>query len=350
MYRSNRKGAASSTNYGFYYTGLSTKLRIEGNRIHNMFDFAPASTGTFYGIYFSSCDALAGFENRVFNNAIYSIGGNGSIYGIANSSSDNLNVDHNTISIDDAGSAPASSATARGFSMLGTFTANTVLTQFRNNIVTVTRAGVGSNFAIHASSATVGTSLLSNRNDLFVSGANSHVGFNGVNRTTLSAWQTNATQDANSLSVTPNYSSLATGNLKPLSSAVNNLGTPVGVTTDILGTARNAATPDIGAWEFDVEGCVAPPTPGTTTSSISYPWTIRQFLWRRTDLPVAVIRHSSRSMDQCRRGAEYARSDGQSLRNHLLSLCCDLYRSDGLFNCAAGDGECVLPRRNLYHQ
>jgi gliding motility-associated-like protein len=269
IHRETRKGTSHTTSYGIYFTGLSTRALVNANRIHSMFDYNPAATSLLYGIYFLSCDALSGFENVVSNNAIYDIRSAGSIYGIANSGSDNLDVLHNTISLDDQTASLTSTITTRGLMMLGTFTANAILTKFRNNLVTIRRGGASTIHGIHVSSAALTTSLQSNHNNFFVSGTNAHVGFNGSNRTTLAAWQAGATQDANSVSTNPNYADLASGNLKPLASGLNNLGAPVGITTDILGAARSATTPDIGAWEFDVDGCAAPPTPGTAQSSIA---------------------------------------------------------------------------------
>ncbi|NDC78688.1 MAG: hypothetical protein EBZ67_12560, partial [Chitinophagia bacterium] len=268
IYRTGRKGS-SSTAYGIYFTGLSTRAVVNANRIRNMFDFNLTSTGTLYGIYFLSCDALAGFENKVTNNAIYNIRSAGTLYGLTNSGSDNVDFDHNTVSFDDAAATVASSIQARGIYVLGTFTANAILTRFRNNIVSINRGGSGTNHAIYLSSAALTTSLLSNFNNFQVAGTNAHVGFNGTNRTQIADWRTAATQDAQSVSFNPLYTSLATGNLRPLNAALNDLGSSVGVTTDILGLARNASTPDMGAWEFTVPPCTTPPTAGTATSSIT---------------------------------------------------------------------------------
>jgi gliding motility-associated-like protein len=268
IFRTGRKGT-SSTAYGIYFTGLSTRARINANRIRNMFDFNPTSTSIFYGIYFLSCDALAGLENKVTNNAIYAIRSAGTIYGITNSGSDNVDFDHNTVAIDDATATVGTSVQVRGIYVLGTFTAGTVLTRFRNNMVSVNRGGTGTNHAIYLSSAALSTSIQSNNNNLQVAGPNAHVGYNGVNRTTLADWRTAATQDAQSASLPPQYASPGTGNFRPLNAGLNDLGASVGVTSDILGLARSSSTPDIGAWEFDVPPCTAPPTAGTATSSIT---------------------------------------------------------------------------------
>lgn len=66
---------------------------------------------------------------------------------------------------------------------------------------------------------------------------------------TLADWRTATTLDSNSLSVDPVFAT--TGSGIPTSATLDNNGTPLAaVTTDITGAARNATTPDIGAYEF----------------------------------------------------------------------------------------------------
>src|SRR4030095_15233077 len=57
----------------------------------------------------------------------------------------------------------------------------------------------------------------------------------------------------------PAFTNLATGDLKPLPTnpvniPINNNGTPVGTTTDILNASRSNTIPDPGAYEFTVPG------------------------------------------------------------------------------------------------
>ncbi|MBL7727886.1 MAG: gliding motility-associated C-terminal domain-containing protein, partial [Dinghuibacter sp.] len=187
----------------------------------------------------------------------YNINHDGAAYGIANLSSDNALYYHNTISLDNTSNATVET---RGFYQ--TTTATGIV--FKNNIVTVRRTGSGQKHAIYW--ATNPSGITSDRNDLFVGTGNTFfVGFNGTNRATLAAWQAATTQDANSISLNPVYASLATGNLQPVISPLDNLGEPLGITNDINGNARSATTPDIGAWEFAIPPCTNPPTPGTSS-------------------------------------------------------------------------------------
>lgn len=65
----------------------------------------------------------------------------------------------------------------------------------------------------------------------------------------LAAWTTATGHDAFSVSANPGYTSVSLP--IPTAQGVNNLGTPLAaVPTDILGSPRNVATPDIGAYEF----------------------------------------------------------------------------------------------------
>ncbi|HEY0677601.1 MAG TPA: right-handed parallel beta-helix repeat-containing protein, partial [Chitinophagaceae bacterium] len=253
-----------ATNYGIYLTALSTKALISKNIIHSIFDGDPTTTDDFYGIYLTGVDATSGNENVVSNNVIHDITSNGLIYGIYNAGSDNAHYFHNTISLDHAGSA--STEATRGFYQ--TTAASGI--QFRNNLISISRGGTGTKHAIYMGTAT--TTYTSNNNNFYIIPAATHyVGFSGSNQVTLANWQTATSQDANSVSIDPVYVDLAGGNLRPTASALDNLGAPVGITTDVLNAPRSATTPDIGAYEFSVGTCVTPPTPGTATSSAAAP-------------------------------------------------------------------------------
>lgn len=251
--------ATPTTFYGVYLSSLNVKVNINKNRIFNPFGADPGATAGFYGVYLTSVDALGGLENVISNNAIYDIRSAGAIYGVYNSSSDNAWCYHNTISFDDATASTTSSAFA--------FYQVTVAAglEYKNNLISIARGGQGTKFGLYFS--TTGTTFVSNHNNFYLTGPQSHVGYNGVNRTTLAAWQATSSQDANSVTLNPFYTDPPTGDYKPRSVAMDNKGTPVGITTDIINAARSTTTPDIGAWEFAVPNCITPPTAGNATAT-----------------------------------------------------------------------------------
>jgi trimeric autotransporter adhesin len=257
--------SAPTTSYGIYLTGLSVNARILKNRIHAIFDGSPTTTSDFSAIYFSSVDALGGFENVVANNIIYDIKGNGTIYGLHNVGSDNALYYYNTIALNTPASTPGSAKNTRGIFQ----TTAAAGIQFRNNLITIDRGGSGPKHGIYMATAT--TTYTSNNNDLYLINNPTHfVGYDGSNRTTLLDWQTATSKDANSASVDPVYANLPIGNLEPTSSPLNNLGAPFTIVTDdIKSRPRDAGTPDIGAYEFTVPVCTTPPTAGTAFSTPS---------------------------------------------------------------------------------
>ncbi|HEV7454124.1 MAG TPA: hypothetical protein VGO07_02590, partial [Candidatus Saccharimonadales bacterium] len=127
----------------------------------------------------------------------------------------------------------------------------------------IKRGGSGDKHALYF--ATEASSIISNRNDLYVvPGASNFVGYYTADQATLANWQAASSQDANSISVDPEFTDPVQGDLTPTVSPVGNLGEPVGITTDINGVTRSATTPDMGAFEFTILPCVTPPAAGTT--------------------------------------------------------------------------------------
>lgn len=97
--------------------------------------------------------------------------------------------------------------------------------------------------------------LISNYNDLYISGASANIGYvGGAAKQTLSAWQTGFTpnNDLNSKSVNVNFSSSFSGDFSLTGASIDdyNLAVPrqANVTTDIAGTNRAALT-YAGAYE-----------------------------------------------------------------------------------------------------
>lgn len=260
------RSTSGTTAYGIYFTGLSTSALVNANRIHGLYDGMPTTTNDAYAITFTGTDALAGLENRVTNNVIYDMKSNGSLWGLYNSSSDNVFFYHNTVSFEDAASTASGTETTRGFYQV---TAAAGI-ELKNNLITLGRGGSSVTTGIHFGTTT--STIVSNNNDVyFVPAANINYGFYTTAQATLANWQAASGQDANSVYVSPAYVNLSLGNLQPTAAGLNDLGSPVGVSTDIIGASRSATTPDIGAWEFTVGGCTAPPVAGDATSSISVP-------------------------------------------------------------------------------
>ena len=253
--------ATSGTSvYGIYLTAVSMKASISKNRIHNLFGGNTGTASDAYGIYFTAVDAFFPDHNMVTNNVIYDMNGEGAIYGIYNSGSDAAWYFHNTISLDNT--ASNSTEVTRGIYQ----TTQALSLDYRNNLVTVTRGGSGTRHAIFMNTAA--TTLNSNYNNFYVAGGpNYFIGYTGGDQPTLADWQTASSQDANSLSTNPLYTSLGAGNLVPMSGVLDNKGQFVNITTDIQNTTRSTTTPDIGAYEFTIPVCVTPPTAGASVAS-----------------------------------------------------------------------------------
>ena len=232
---------------------------ISKNRFTKFFGGAPTNTSGLYGVNINNVDPPAGSENEVSNNAFYNLDGNGVVYALYNTGSDNVNYHHNTISIDNPGATTSSAAA--GFYQT---TAATGI-NFKNNIVSITRGGGGLKHALYFASGT-GSEITSNWNDLYIGLAttNAHTGYFTTNRTTLANWRAGAVnQDTSSFDFDPLYTDSANGNLRPQMLPLDNKGTPLGYTTDIVNATRSAVTPDIGAWEFVPPACAQPPVAGT---------------------------------------------------------------------------------------
>ena len=126
----------------------------------------------------------------------------------------------------------------------------------RDNILynAQTSSSTGKNYAIANGSATF-ANMMSDYNDLFVSGAASFIGqtggigTSGTDRPTLLDWQTQTGKDANSISADPGFLSATDLHITSIS-PVANIGNPVGgITTDFDGNMRSVLHPDIGADE-----------------------------------------------------------------------------------------------------
>lgn len=250
-----------TTLYGIYLN-ISRNLRIQKNRLH---DFGTASYSA-YPIYIVNCVNSPGYETEVSNNMIYNIGNTGIMYGIYSLTTaiTGFNFYHNTIQYEVPG---ASTSAIRG----AFFNVTTTNVNFKNNIIHITGAGSGVKTGIYVTNAS--TSFFSNNNIIRVAttAGTNNVGYWGAVQASLANWQAASLQDSISTIVDPVFSSIAGGNLTPLSANIDNMGVGVGITTDINGAARSATTPDIGAIEFTgIAGDLSIDNASLTRSSACY--------------------------------------------------------------------------------
>ncbi|MBH8569043.1 T9SS type A sorting domain-containing protein [Microvirga sp. STS02] len=235
-----------TTFYGIYCIG-NVSTAIERNRIHDPFT-TTVTTGA-YGIYYINNSGLAGQENDAVNNIIYNFNAAGQDYGIYNASSSYCRYYHNTISFDNT--ANAGSINCYGFYQV---TASTNI-DFRNNLISITRGGTGSRYALYFSTTT--SSILSDYNDLYLgTGTGFYTGYYSTNQATLANWQAvnSSAYDQHSFQTNPQFTAAATGNLLPTAIGLDASGTSAVLTRvprDIVGVQRGS-TPDVGAFELTV--------------------------------------------------------------------------------------------------
>jgi hypothetical protein len=257
--------------YAFYMTTGNTSFTISKNRIHNTHDAATALNGLVYGIYIGA-PGTAGNENIVKNNAIYNLNNtSGTIYALYNSGGSNTYYYHNTVSVD----YPAANYSAvRGMY----FSAASTNVKFMNNSISLAGPAT-SKHAVYLGSATI--ALQSDRNNLY--SPNGKIGYFSGDKVTLADWKlaNTGTYDQNSVSADPLFVAMNTGDLRPTTVTLNNIGTPVtpAVPDDLTGATRSLTTPDIGAFEFSVNpndvGIIKVSGPSLTGCGLSATETIK---------------------------------------------------------------------------
>lgn len=237
-------------------------ITVAKNRIHNVFDAMSNSTANFIGIAVMS-DGSAGKENKVYNNAIFNIGHNGAIYALYDGGADTTYFYHNTVVLDDQGNTG-------GFTY-GYYQSSLVNgVEFRNNIIYITRAGSGFKRCLYI--GTTNSNMKINNNVYYLQcGASTNCAVATLGSAvypTLISWQgaNGGLYDGQSQFFDPVFTNPTVLDYVPTNSLVNGIGANVGVTDDINGKARTA-TPDPGAWEIDVVGCINPPIAGSATST-----------------------------------------------------------------------------------
>jgi hypothetical protein len=225
----------SSSNYGIYPYYCDSGIIIKNNLVN----IHGSSSG--YCIYLYYCDGLSTSPNLIYNNFISQSVGTGTVYGIYAYNSLYADIFYNSINVT-GGSTTAGRAIYMNSSTSGSYGNINI----KNNILSNTGGG----YAIEISSGAVTLGYISScdYNDLYATGS-VLARYNNSDYSSLSAWQTISSLDANSVSVNPIFSSLT--DLHTGAVSLNGTATPItGITTDIDGETRNSTTPDIGADEF----------------------------------------------------------------------------------------------------
>jgi len=252
----------SSYMYGIYSFGSGQGLIATRNRIGGFMPYYPGGTSSQLGMYLTA--TLTTDTNTIANNFIYLNStvspDNNNIYGIGVGApvNTNYNIFYNSIYLAGTATSGLSAGIARNRANLN----------IKNNIVFNNRTGgSGATYCIYDSTG-VG-SWTSDYNDLYMPtpGSNSqYVSYrNGTNFDSLVNWQIATGFDSNSISLNPEFVSTTDLHINPLSSNVNNLGTPIsGITIDYDDDTRDSLTPDIGADEYTPgAGCEEPKTKGS---------------------------------------------------------------------------------------
>ncbi|HEX7314759.1 MAG TPA: Ig-like domain repeat protein [Pyrinomonadaceae bacterium] len=271
---SNASGAAQTSIYAMDLTlpattNVNTNV-IERNLIHSIVNTSTDNTSQLWGIVQRGSGTAAQPVTATVKNNMVRLGldaaGNSitsglSIIGIRDiqgavggAGTTVVNYQFNSVYIGGTGVASSS----------GTFAFNsTALVSTRSYVDNIfwnarsNASGTGKNYAISLAGTAINPAgLTSNYNDLFANGTGGFVGlFNAIDQPTLTDWQTASGQDANSISVNPNFvnptGSATTVDLHVQSgSPVLAAGTPIaGITNDFDNDARDTV-PDIGADEI----------------------------------------------------------------------------------------------------
>lgn len=248
---------------GIYLTDGNTGTQLTRNKLFNTMGGNRASTSSQYGIYLSGSDATSAAPVLIANNLLYDFNGAGLIYALYNTGSDYAQYYHNTVSLDNINNTSATAT--RGFYQ----TTSATGIAFKNNIISILRAGGGTNYAIYL--GTAGSTVAADYNNYFLSdSATNFIGYaNSTPYAIMNDWRTGATQDAHSVVFNPDYLDASSGDYRPMSNLLDNLGTPVPVTIDINTAARSITTPDMGAYEFAPVPCTNPPVPGTVVTTVN---------------------------------------------------------------------------------
>ncbi|MEX0965887.1 MAG: PKD domain-containing protein, partial [Bacteroidia bacterium] len=227
-----------STFYGVYVSS-GRNIKIHSNEIHS----SGVGSYTAYTIYITTSVNSSGYETEIVNNLIHNIPTSGTHYGMyLLGTRDYVKIYHNTIDIE------SSNSTGNKRAIFASTSPDNH--ELKNNILSIRGSGTGIKYCIYIS--TTSTSFSSNYNVLYngATAGTNHTGYWTANRSTLSDWQSNSSQDANSKDDNPHFANPAGLIITPLNVAIDNMGTPVGVTTDILDSSRSSTAPDVGGIEF----------------------------------------------------------------------------------------------------
>jgi hypothetical protein len=222
---------AINTSLGAFSTAANASaLLLSNNLVYNINSTATSATYNTSGINLNG-----GFGDRVYFNTVYLTG-----------------------QLSAASGTSASAAFSNGNPSVTTISTNV---DVRNNIFSIIGGTGGTTTTPLYAHYTQGAGTLFagstfNYNDLFVTvGATglARIGrFNSADAADLAAWRTATGQEANSVSVNPNFVQTAAVpfDLMPTNIALNNAGVAIaGITVDYPGTTRGTI-PDIGAYEF----------------------------------------------------------------------------------------------------
>ncbi len=249
------------------------------NKIHDL-AYTGTSTPKIYGIAMTNSSyTTAGNPSnaQIYNNIVYRVNSTATssiwnLTGILTSAGYGDKIYYNSVHLTGQlanHSSGLAAAFANGDANITSVGTNI---EVRNNSFSITgsNGASGGNFWAYYTTATSLTGSILSNNNLHCAGTNvsaNNVGrFNGINYTTLAAWQTATLQDANSISTDPKYNGV--NNLVPqIESPLLNAGTPLTITTDISGFVRSTTTPTIGAYEQ--AGDLAAPAISYTTLSFT---------------------------------------------------------------------------------